>query len=132
MSDDDDSLSEYGCRTLAEEDGLRVGILYEVIGAYDGFEERVRNKLDRVIFRWCCRHAMTEEMFNGNEGRSKCGTMLKAFKSFKHRMYGFETKLDGIHTFIIVDYDPAKKRNKADPQILTRAKGRVDAFGKGN
>ncbi len=117
-------------RTLVENEGVRVAILVETAGAYDGFEERVRDKLKRIMFRWCGGHAMTKEMFNGNEGRSAGGTALKAFKSFKHRLYGFETKLEGIRTFVIVDHDPAKKRDQADQSILTRAKGRIDAFGK--
>lgn len=131
MSDHDDPLSKHGCRTLVENDGARVAILLDVAGAYDGFEDWVRDKLWRTMFRWCGGHAMTFEMFNGNEGRSDEGTMLKAFKSFKHRMYGFETKVDGIRTFVIVEHDPAKKRDQADQAILARAKGRVDAFGKG-
>lgn len=135
MSDgDDDPLSKHGCRTLAESDegDVRVGILEDVIEAYESFEERKRDKLERIAKRWCNGHAMTEEMFNGNEGRTSKGTALKAFKSFQHRMYGFETRLDGIRTFVIVDHDPSKKRTKGDQKILSRAKGRVDAFGKGN
>lgn len=126
-----DPLAIHGCRTLECSDGLRVGILNDVLSAYEGFEEHVQNKLKRIMFRWCGGHAMTKEMFNGNEGRTPNGTSLKAFKTFKHRMYGFETSIDGIRTFVIVDHDPAKKQDKADPKILTRAKGRVDAFGKG-
>ncbi|MGP7795592.1 hypothetical protein [Sphingomonas sp. CLY1604] len=132
MSQTADPLSPYGCRTLVEHEGMRVGLGSEVEAAYEGFEQRVRDKLERIMFRWCCGHSMTEEMFNGNEGRSPGGTMLKAFKSFKHRMYGFEKRIGGVQTFVIVDHDPAKKRDRADQKILKRARGRVDAFGREN
>lgn len=133
MSDsNDDPLIPHGCRTLADGEEARVGILAEVVNAYEGFEEHVRDKLRRIMKRWCDGHAMTREMFNGNEGRTQNGTALKAFKTFKHRMYGFETAIDGIRTFVIVDHDPRKKRDRANQNILERAKGRVDAFGKGN
>lgn len=128
---DDDPLSKHGCKTLFESSESRVVIQRDLLAQYDGLEGKMQDRLLRVMKLWCNEMSMTKEMFNGNEGRSGNGTMLKAFKTFKHRLYGFERTLDQVRTFIIVDCDPAKKRDLADPNILKRAKGRVDAFVEG-
>ena len=79
--------------------------------------------------RWCEGVGMTPEMFNANEGRTlKRNKMLQAFKAFKVRLYGISTSVGEHRTFIIFDADIAKKQNKADPNILKRAKSRVDKF----
>ena len=56
--------------------------------------------------------------------------MLQAFKNnaAKVRLYGFPLSVADKKTFIIVDADTAKKKNKADPNILKRAKARIDDF----
>ncbi|WOE74900.1 hypothetical protein [Alterisphingorhabdus coralli] len=67
-------------------------------------------------------------MMNTNEGRtSKHKELVQAFKVFKVRLYGFEEKIKGVRTFIIIDADGAKKQDKAGP-ILDRAKQRTDAL----
>lgn len=129
-SNDDDPATKYGCATLLDHDGSRVWIAIGVHASYAGFDEQKRERLMRVMRNWCEEIALTKAMFNGNEGRSVEGTMLKALKTFKHRLYGFERRVEGVRTFIIIDYDPAKKQDKGDPKILKRAKARVDAFGK--
>jgi hypothetical protein len=128
---DDDPLASHGCRTLVRSGTSRVGILFGLAPAYDGLDEAKRMRLERVMRLWCDGESLTREMYNGNEGRSTEGTMLHAFKTFKHRLYGFIRQLDGVRTFVIVDYDPAKKRDQSDQNVLKRARGRVDAFGKG-
>jgi hypothetical protein len=66
-------------------------------------------------------------MFNANEGRTpRHEVLLQAFKTFKVRLYGFSSAVGGRRTFVIVDADPAKKQDRADPKILKRAKRRVD------
>lgn len=76
---------------------------------------------------WCEGRPLTPKMFNGNEGRtSRHNLMLMAFKTFKTRFYGFSASVGGKRTFVIVDTDPAKKQDKADPTILKRAKRRID------
>lgn len=78
--------------------------------------------------RWCEGAALTEEMFNGSEGRSPDNLMLKVFKTHKVRLYGYETSYLGRRTFIIVERDLAKKQNKADQELLKRAKKYIDAM----
>lgn len=76
---------------------------------------------------WCEGRPLTPQMFNGSEGRTlRRKIMLKAFKAFKVRLYGFDGDVGGTRTFVIVDADPAKKQDKADPKILKRAKKRID------
>jgi hypothetical protein len=78
--------------------------------------------------RWCEDPRMlTPEMFNGNEGRSpRHNVLLQALKIRKVRLYGFSRSIGRRRTFIIVDADPAKKQDKADQNVLKRARGRVD------
>ena len=133
MSDqNDDPAEDYQCATLVDHDGSRIWISPAPRAGFDSLGEAQRERLLRIMELWCGELSLTKTMFNGNEGRSSGGTMLKAFKGFKHRFYGFERKIDGVRTFVIVDHDPAKKQDKADPHILKRAKGRIDSFGKGN
>lgn len=80
---------------------------------------------------WCEGRKLAPTMFNYNEGRSKQKNLLiQAFKAFKIRFYGFERHLSDRRTFIIIDYDPAKKQDKADPNILKRAKSSADEIMK--
>ncbi len=126
-----DPAEEYGCSTLVDHDGSRVWITHEERRSYDDFDEQGRERLLRIMHNWCEERALTNKMINRNEGRSTGGIMLQAFKSFKHRFYGFERAIAGIRTFVVLDYDGAKKQDKADPKKLKRAKGRIDAFAKG-
>lgn len=129
---DDDSITAIGCELLFREGRSQVAIMSTVAPRYREFDEVWRERLNRVMRLWCAKEALTKEMFNGNEGRAPLSNIqLKAMKTFKHRLYGFERDVGGYRIFVIVDYDPAKKRDAADQSILKRAKGRVDILGRG-
>lgn len=129
---DETPIKAIGCELLVREGRSQVVILASVASDYRDLDEAKRERLKRVMRLWCAGEALTKEMFNGNEGRAPItNAQLKAMKTFKHRLYGFERDVGGLRTFVIVDYDPAKKRDAADPGILKRAKGRVDALGRG-
>lgn len=129
---DDDPVAALGCVQLVQERRSQVVILASVLPAYQAFDEVKRERLVRVMRLWCQEQALTKEMINVKEGRCpKTNTMLQTFKTFKHRLYGFVRDVGGLRTFVIVDYDPAKKRDAADQSILKRAKGRVDTLGRG-
>lgn len=123
----DDPAEEYQCSTLVDHEGSRVWITLASVRHFKALDEAGREKLRTIMRYWCEERALTDKMFNGNEGRSTGGTMLKAFKTFKHRFYGFERKIGGSRTFVVLDYD-GKKQNKADPVVLKRAKARIDEF----
>ena len=127
-----DPLRAIGCELLVREGRSQVVILTSVAPHYRAFDEVRQERLNRVMRLWCMKEALTKEMFNGNEGRAPLtNAQLKTMKTFKHRLYGFERDVGGLRTFVIVDYDPAKKRDAADQNILKRAKGRVDTLGRG-
>ena len=130
MDDDDDELDGALCRRLVQADGAQVVLHADAEGVYAELEAQATDRLDRVMLRWCEGHPMVESMFNGNEGRTPAKVMLMAFKTFKVRLYGFVCRFSGKKTFFIVDIDPTKKRTKADPGILKRAKARVDKLAK--
>lgn len=91
-------------------------------------EEKAKSQFLRIMDLWIEARALTPQQFNGNEGRAKRGSaniLLGAFKRFKIRLYGFSHNLSGRRTFIIIDLDPAKKQDKADPKVLKRAKERA-------
>ncbi len=91
-------------------------------------DERKMARLTRIMELWTEGQQLTAEQFNGNEGRAKRGDrniMLQAFKTHKVRLFGIVMSLDSLRTFLIVDLDPAKKQNKADPKILKRAQNRA-------
>ena len=125
-----DSLEPFGCVRIVRKGASQVVIEAALVDAYNKLDPRARGRMERVMELWCEDRALTKAMFNGNEGRSTKGTMLQAIKAFKVRLYGFVTDLDGSRSFVIVDHDPAKKQDAADQNILKRAKGRVDGFGK--
>jgi hypothetical protein len=127
----DDPADDYECSTLVNHDGSRVWVTDAIRPAYDDFEEAKRERLNRIMKNWCEERALTNTMFNYNEGRTVGGIMLQAFKSFKHRFYGFERQIAGIRTFVVIDYDGAKKQDKGDQRVLRRAKRRIDAFAEG-
>lgn len=126
----DDSLERIECDVLAEHSGARVVIRRVMRKIYDALDDRAKARLERAMLRWCEDPALlTNEMFNGNEGHTpRHKEMLKAFKAFKVRLYGFSAAVGERRTFLIVDADPTKKQNKADPVILKRAKSRIDDF----
>ncbi len=123
----DDSLDNIECDVLAEHSGARVVIRHAIRKAYDSLDFRAQGRFTPIMKRWCDGDKLTPEMFNRNEGRSpRRNIMLQAFKAFKVRLYGFSLIVNEKRTFIIVDADPAKKQDKADPKILKRAKSRID------
>ena len=128
----DDSLEQIECDVLAEHSGSRVVIRRAIRKSYDALDDRAQGRFSAVMKRWCDDPSqLTSEMFNGNEGRtSRHKIMLQAFKNnaAKVRLYGFPFSVAKKNTFIIVDTDTAKKQTKADPNILKRAKSRVDDF----
>lgn len=128
---EDESLNQLECDLLAESGEARVVIRRKVRGDYDALSDQQRGRFQRIMEMWCEDKKLPPTMFNANEGRTKAhNLMLTAFKAFKVRLYGFARRVGGVSTYIIVDMDPAKKQDKADPGILKRAKGRVDELGK--
>lgn len=129
--ENDDSLDSLGCDRLVGAGGSQVAIWRSVRKIYDALDTQMQGRFERYMELWCNETKLPDTMFNQNEGRSKGGVMLRAFKAFKVRLYGFDRKVVGVRTFVIVDIDPAKKQNKADPGILKRAKSRVDDLSEG-
>jgi hypothetical protein len=125
-----DSLERFGCVLIVRKGASQVVIEASLVKDYNRLDATARARMERVMELWCEERALTKAMFNGNEGRSAKGKMLQAIKAFRVRLYGFVTQLDGRRSFVIVDYDAAKKQDPADQNILKRAKGRVDGFGK--
>ena len=85
------------------------------------------NKQARLLSNaklWADGYRPSEEQFKGNEGR--CGgtndRMLVAVKAFKIRLYGFIRRYRSMKTLLVVEVDPSKKQNRANPRILKRAK----------
>lgn len=126
-SGDDESLNTIDCDVLQERYGARVVIRRGIKGTYESLGTQKQGRFAAIFQRWCEGTKLTPEMFNANEGRtSKRNVLLQAFKAFKVRLYGFSTSVGGRRTFLIMDADPAKKQDKADPRILKRAKKRID------
>ena len=132
MNDDaDESLDSLECDLLAEAKGSQVAIWRKSREEFDALDEKKQGRFQRIMELWCANQRLTPEMFNANEGRSpQDNLLLQAFKAFKVRLYGFVRPVQGARTFIIIDADPAKKQDRADPGILKRAKGRADEMGK--
>lgn len=126
----DDSLDQIECDVLAEHGAARVVVRRVVRKVYDALDVRAQGRFLAVMKRWCDDPSqLTSEMFNGNEGRTpRHNEMLQAFKNnaAKSRLYGFAVSLAKKRTFIIVDADMAKKKDKANKAILSRSKSRVD------
>lgn len=85
------------------------------------------NKQARLLSNaklWADGYKPTEEQFKGNEGR--CGgqndRMLVAVKAFRIRLYGIVRRYKAKKTLLIIDIDPSKKQDRANPRILKRAK----------
>jgi len=121
------------CCEIISGSSARVVIHEDAQDGFDSVEDRKKDRLIRVIELWCDGQRPTPEQFNGNEGRATQGTinvLIQAFKTHKVRLYGAEMQIEGRRTFVIVEVDPAKKQNKADPTILKRAKSRAIEFVK--
>jgi hypothetical protein len=126
----DDSLDQLDCDELEKSGSSQVALWRGAAKNWRELDTKQEGRFRRIMQMWCEGHNLTGEMFNGNEGRSPGNIMLKAFKAFKIRLYGFERTVKKMRTFIVVDVDLAKKRDKADPNILKRAQKRVDGIGK--
>lgn len=131
MNDQDDSLEHLECDGLEKSGCSQVALWRGAAKSWEELDDRQEGRFRRIMQMWCDGQKLTREMYNGNEGRSPDNIMLHAFKAFKIRLYGFVRSVGDLKTFIVVDVDPAKKRDKADPNILKRAYGRVDGIGKG-
>lgn len=121
------SLSDLDCEPLVGTPLGCVAIQKSVKKEFDALPEDVRCRFIRIMQLWTDKMALTQEQFNGNEGRAQRGdlnVMVQAFKAFKVRLYGFVTEVGDRRSFLITALDPAKKQNKADPRILSRAQGR--------
>jgi len=128
----DETLDSLDCELLVESGGAQVGIWRPILKEYEALEDQQKGRFKRIMEMWCVGQKLPSTMFNGSEGRTKAeNLMLQAFKAFKIRLYGFVRRVGQTNTFIIIDLDPAKKQDKADPGILKRAKGRADEIGKG-
>lgn len=132
MSDhSDETLDLLECEPLAKTATSQVAIARRLLPLYRQLADQKRARFEAIMRRWCEGIPLTPEMFNLNEGRSSAGTLIQAFKGFKIRLYGFVRQVSSVKTFIIVEIDPAKKQDKADPKVLKRAKAKADAIGKG-
>ena len=131
MSEQDDSLDQLACDKLEKSGRAQVALWRGAAPQWGELDDKQEGRFRRIMQMWCEGHKLTPEMYNGNEGRSPENTMLHAFKAFKIRLYGFVRSVGNLRTFIVVDIDPAKKRDKADAKILKRAHRRLDEIGKG-
>lgn len=124
----DESVSQEGYEVLASTPKSCVAIEKSLTKELKEIDDRKLARLLRIAELWCQGQQLTAEQFNGNEGRARRGdlnVMLQAFKTHKVRLFGIVMRFAGRRTFFIVDLDPAKKQNKADPAILKRAQGRA-------
>jgi len=132
MSDSNDAtLDDLDFEQLVRTERAQVAIARALLPQIDELPLPKRARFEAIMGRWCDGVRLTPDMFNGNEGRSPGGILLQTFKGFKIRLYGFARTVSSKRTFLIVDIDPAKKQDKADQNILKRAKRRVDEIGKG-
>ena len=131
VANDDGDESKFGRRLAHTPKGCVV--LHSCVGQlFDALDEAVRARFVRIMELWCDDKPLTDKMINRNEGRtSRRNEMCQAFKAFKVRLYGFVGQENGKKTFVICDFDGAKKQDKADKQILKRAKSRIDDLVEG-
>lgn len=122
------ALTRLGFEVLSSTDNACVAIDADLLKELKEIDEKKLARLLRIMELWCGGQQLTAEQYNGNEGRARRGdlnVMLQAFKTHKVRLFGIVMRIDRKRTFLIVDLDPAKKQNKADPNILKRAYGRA-------
>lgn len=122
--------TDWGCELLVKGSLAQVIITLAMAKHFHALDLARRAKATRAMEWWCEGRPVPDNLFNPMEGRSSGGTMLKCFKTWAHRLYGFETTIEGLKTFVIIDCDPSKKRTPANQAVLKRAKGRVDTFGR--
>jgi hypothetical protein len=125
------ALQALKCQELASKVRRQVVIHQAAEDEFDQVDERKQARLLRIMELWCDGQRLTEEQFNGNEGREQKGdvnVLLQAFKTHKVRLYGIDTQIDEKRTFVILEVDSEKKQNKADPKILKRAGSRALEF----
>lgn len=125
---DETALAKLGFEVLHSTGNACVAIDVALMDDLNEIDERKLARLLRIMELWCSGQSLTTEQYNGNEGRAKRGdlnVMLQAFKTHKVRLFGIVMRIDSKRSFLIVDLDPAKKQNKADPKILKRAHGRA-------
>lgn len=121
------SIADTGCVTLVSVGTVHVAIDRNLKDEFDQLPIKIQARFIRIMEMWCQGHRLTPEMFNYNEGRSpKQNRMVQAFKGFKIRLYGIDHQVKEGRAFLILEHDPAKKQDKADPKILARAKARAD------
>lgn len=126
-----ESLDDLDCEPLVRTAKAQVAMARRLLPTYRGVSDQKQGRFEAIMRRWCEDVSLTPEMFNANEGRSSGGILIQAFKGFKIRLYGFVRQVQRVKTFLIIEIDPAKKQDKADPKVLKRAKRRADDIGKG-
>lgn len=122
------ALQALGCHELVGNRQRSVVIHEAAVGDFDALDERKKARLIRIMELWIDGQRLTEEQFNGNEGREQKGdinVLIQAFKTHKVRLYGVDERIDGKRTFAILEIDSEKKQNKADPKILKKAKSKA-------
>lgn len=127
MGDGESELERVGCVSFAEGGAMRVIIKQKVLKAFKDFPRQHAAKLHSNAELMCEGKPLTEKQHNGNEGRSPGGLRLEALKAYQWRLYGYETTLGSVRTFVIVDYDQ-KKTERANPNVLARSYTRIDEF----
>jgi hypothetical protein len=127
----DGDLTRFGCARLVRGAQGQVLVRKEAFEEIKALEPRQQAQLLARMSLWANGRSMTKEQFNGNEGRCKKGDinrLLQVFKVHKVRLFGFVRPINLIKSFIVVDVDPAKKQDRANRRILSRAMDRVISF----
>ena len=129
MSDSDD-FGEIDCDHMVLGAHARVIISKAATNEFLQLETRKQARLLSNVKLWADGQRLSQEQFNGNEGR--CGgtndRMLVAIKTHKIRLYGFIRQVRSCKTLVIVEIDSAKKQDRANPRIIKRAKLLVEKF----
>ena len=129
MSDSED-FGDIDCDHVLTGALARVVMVKAVTTEFLEIETRKQARLLSNAKLWADGQRLSSEQFNGNEGR--CGgtndRMLVAIKAHKIRLYGFIRQVQKLRTLVIVDIDPAKKQDKANPRTLKRAKTAVEKY----
>lgn len=120
------------CHLVTAGDGGVVIMRKDVTDEFCAAETKKQAKLLANMRLWARGLQLTEEQMNFNEGRidGTSGRMLYAVKTRHVRLYCFVKRLLAKKTLVVIDIDTSKKRDKADPKILARAKKRAQDFDK--
>lgn len=123
MSDSSD-FDEIECDHVLTGKVARVVMAKPVTAEFLKVETKKQARLLANAKLWADGYRLTDEQFNGNEGR--CGgandRMLVAIKVHKVRLYGFIRRYREQRTLMLIDIDTDKKQNRANPRVLKRAK----------